>query len=98
MAEEKVSSVEATVRQIRRKTRKKYNAEEKMCTPALACGASVVLEGLREETSIAELCRREELHPNLYYPQGPANGARNFSKQANSGWWEIFIAKQTAMK
>ena len=67
MAEEKVSSVETTVREIRRKTRKKYNAEEKMRTPALACGASVVLEGLRGETSIAELCRREGLHPNLYY-------------------------------
>jgi transposase len=38
MAEEKVSSVEATVREIRRKTRKKYNAEEKM---------RIVLEGLR---------------------------------------------------
>jgi transposase len=58
MAEEKVSSVEATVREIRRKTRKKYNAEEKM---------RIVLEGLRGETSIAELCRREGLHPNLYY-------------------------------
>ncbi|GAB4403747.1 MAG: hypothetical protein OHK003_31650 [Anaerolineales bacterium] len=53
MAEEKVS-VEATVREIRRKTRKKYNAEEKM---------RIVLEGLRGETSIAELCRREGPHP-----------------------------------
>lgn len=26
----------------------------------------IVLEGLRGETSIAELCRREGLHPNLY--------------------------------
>lgn len=57
MTEEKVS-VEATVREIRRRTRKKYNAEEKM---------RIVLEGLRGETSIAELCRREGLHPNLYY-------------------------------
>ena len=47
MAEEKVSSVETTVREIRWKTRKKYNAEEKM---------RIVLEGLRRETSIAELC------------------------------------------
>ena len=58
MAEEKVTSVESTVREIRRKTRKKYNAEEKM---------RIVLEGLRGETSIAELCRREGLHPNQYY-------------------------------
>ena len=57
MREENVP-VESVVREIRRKTRKKYNAEEKM---------RIVLEGLRGETSIAELCRREGLHPNLYY-------------------------------
>jgi len=44
------SSTEAIVRDIRRKTRKNYNAEEKI---------RVVLEGLRGESSIAELCRRE---------------------------------------
>lgn len=57
MTEEKVS-VEKTVREIRRRTRKKYNAEEKM---------RIVLEGLRGESTVAELCRREGLHPNLYY-------------------------------
>jgi transposase len=57
MAEEK-KSVEATVRNIRRATRKKYTAEEKV---------RIVLEGLRGESSIAELCRREGIHPNLYY-------------------------------
>src|SRR3954469_19961412 len=55
--EEKVSA-EAVVRDIRRQTRKKYNAEEKI---------RIVLEGLRGEESIAELCRREGLNPNLYY-------------------------------
>lgn len=30
----------------------------------------IVLERLQGETSIAELCRREGMHPNLYYPQG----------------------------
>jgi len=55
---EENAPVESVVREIRRKTRKKYNAEEKM---------RIVLEGLRGETSIAELCRREGLHPNLYY-------------------------------
>ena len=67
MAEETVSSVESTVREIRRRTRKKYSAEEKVRTPALACGASVVLEGLRGEEKIAELCRREGIHQNMYY-------------------------------
>ena len=51
-------SVEKTVRDIRRRTRKKYSAEEKI---------RIVLEGLRGEESIAELCRREGLNPNVYY-------------------------------
>ena len=49
---------ESTVREIRRKTRKKYSAEEKI---------RIVLDGLRGEDSIAELCRREGIHANLYY-------------------------------
>jgi transposase len=57
MAEEK-KSVDATVRNIRRATRKKYTAEEKV---------RIVLEGLRGENTIAELCRKEGIHPNLYY-------------------------------
>ena len=51
-------SAESVVRQIRRKTRRKYSAEEKI---------RIVLEGLRGEESIAELCRREGINPNLYY-------------------------------
>ena len=58
MAEEITQSVEATVREIRRKTRKKYSAEEKL---------RIVLEGLRGEDSISELCRREGIHQNMYY-------------------------------
>src|ERR1041385_4154183 len=54
--EEKVSA-EEVVRDIRRQTRKKYNAEEKI---------RIVLEGLRGEESIAELCRREGIAPNMY--------------------------------
>lgn len=54
----KKQDVETTVREIRRKTRKKYSAEEKI---------RIVLEGLRGENTIAELCRREGIHPNMYY-------------------------------
>jgi len=50
--------VEKTVRDIRRHTRKKYSAEEKI---------RIVLEGLRGEESIAELCRRESINTNVYY-------------------------------
>jgi transposase len=58
MAEETKPTVEETVREIRRKTRKKYSAEEKV---------RIVLEGLRGEEKIAEICRREGIHTNMYY-------------------------------
>jgi transposase len=48
-------SAEKTVRDIRRATRRNYSAEEKI---------RIVLEGLRGEDSIAQLCRKEG---NLYY-------------------------------
>lgn len=51
-------SAESYVKLIKRKTKRKYNPEEKI---------RVVLEGLRGEESIAELCRREGLNPNVYY-------------------------------
>ena len=51
-------SVEKTVRDIRRATRRQYSAEEKI---------RIVLEGLRGEDSIAELCRREGINTNIYY-------------------------------
>jgi transposase len=52
------SPTESVVREIRRKTRKSYSAEEKI---------RIVLEGLRGEESIASLCRKEGISPNLYY-------------------------------
>ena len=58
MAEENTQSVESTVGEIRRKTRKKYSPEEKL---------RIVVEGLRGEDSISELCRREGIHQNMYY-------------------------------
>ena len=45
------------VRAIKRATRRKFSAEEKI---------RMVLAGLRGEDSIAELCRREGLHQNVY--------------------------------
>ena len=54
----KTDGVEKTVRDIRRATRKQYSAEEKI---------RIVLEGLRGEDSIAELCRREGIAQSLYY-------------------------------
>ena len=51
-------TAEQHVKSIRRATRKQYSAEEKI---------RVVLEGLRGEQSIAELCRREGIVQSLYY-------------------------------
>ena len=52
------SKSEKIIKDIRRHTRKKYSSEEKI---------RIVLEGIRGETSIAELCRREGINPNVYY-------------------------------
>ncbi len=51
-------TAEQHVKSIRRATRKHYSAEEKV---------RIVLEGLRGEHSIAELCRREGIAQSLYY-------------------------------
>ena len=55
--EAKLGSAEKTVRDIRRATRRRHSSEEKI---------RIVLEGLRGEDSIAELCRREGLNQNVY--------------------------------
>jgi transposase len=49
---------ERVVKDIRRATRRHFTAEDKI---------RIVLEGLRGEDSIAELCRREGIVQNLYY-------------------------------
>jgi transposase len=51
-------AVERTVRDIKRRTRRHFGAEDKI---------RIVLQGLRGEESIAEICRKEGLHQNLYY-------------------------------
>ncbi len=51
-------SSEQLVKDIRRATRRHYSAEDKI---------RIVLDGLRGEHSIAELCRREGIAESLYY-------------------------------
>ena len=46
------------VKEIRRNTRRKFSSEEKI---------RILLDGLRGESSIAELCRQEGINSNLYY-------------------------------
>ena len=53
-----MSNTTKRVKEIRRKTRRKFSSEEKI---------RIVLDGLRGESSIAELCRQEGINANLYY-------------------------------
>ena len=52
-------TAEAVVKDIRRQTRRKFNSEEKI---------RIVLEGLKGEESISEICGKEGIAPALYYP------------------------------
>ena len=54
----KATPGERVVKDIRRATRRQFSAEEKI---------RIVLDGLRGEESIAELCRREGIAQSLYY-------------------------------
>ena len=76
-------TAEQHVRDIRRKTRRRYSAEEKI---------RIVLEGLRGEYSIAELCRREGIAQSQYYSwskefleAGKRRLAGDTERQASSG-------------
>ena len=76
-------AADRTVRDIRRRTRKQYSAEEKI---------RIVLSGLRGEDSIAELCRREGIAESLYYSgskefleAGKKRLSGDTARQASSG-------------
>ena len=76
-------SPEKLVKAIHRRTRRLYAAEEKL---------RIVLQGLRGEDSIAELCRREGLNQNIYYgwskeflEAGKQRLSGNTQREATSG-------------
>jgi transposase len=78
----KTTSGERTIKDIKRKTRKQYSAEEKI---------RIVLDGLRGEDSIAELCRKEGISQGVYYKwskdfmeAGKKRLAGDITRQANS--------------
>ena len=78
----KKQTPENTVRNIRRNSRRQYNAEEKI---------RIVIEGLRGDLSVAELCRREGITQSLYYKwskefleAGKARLSGNTQRQADS--------------
>ena len=90
------SSPEKLVRDIRRATRKHRSAEEKI---------RIVLEGLRGESSIAELCRREGIAESLYYSwskefleAGKKRLAGDTAREATSSQVKDLRGELTALK
>jgi transposase len=82
MRRSKQSDGERIVKDIKRKTRRQYSAEEKI---------RIVLDGLRGEDSVAELCRREGISQGIYYKwskdfleAGKKRLAGDIVRQANS--------------
>ena len=75
---------EKLVKDIRRRTRKKYSSEEKI---------RIVLEGMRGEESIAELCRREGLNQNVYY-----RWSKEFLEAGKQRWLAISNGKPVHLK
>ena len=57
-AEARTEETKQFIQDIKRITRRKFTAEEKI---------RIVLEGFRRDTPIRDLCRREGIHPGTYY-------------------------------
>ena len=89
-------SAEQVVKDIRRRTRKHHSVEEKI---------RIVLEGLRGEESIAELCRREGIATSLHYSwskefleAGKRRLAGDTARQASSPEVKELRAESAALK
>jgi transposase len=54
----KKKSASSLISELKRKTRRNYSSEEKI---------RIIIEGMRGETTIAELCRKEGISQGLYY-------------------------------
>jgi len=57
-AEARTEETKRLIRDVKRITRRKFTAEEKI---------GIILEGLRRDTPIRDLCRREGIRPSTYY-------------------------------
>jgi len=74
------TSPESIVREIKRRTRRKFTAEGKI---------RIVLEGLRGEESITDLCRKERIHPTMYYKWSKAFPKADWRQRYLSGLYFI---------
>ena len=77
------NAADRTVKDIRRKTRKRYSSEDKI---------RIVLAGLRGEDTVAELCRQEGIAQSQYYSwskefmeAGRKRLVGNTAREANTG-------------
>ena len=87
-------AVEKAVREIKRRRRRRFSPEDKI---------HIVLQRLRGEDSIAELCRREGLHQNQYYrwskeflEAGRKRLAGDIDREATSG--EVKTLREQAVQ
>lgn len=87
---------ERVVKDIRRQTRRHFSAEDKI---------RIVLDGLRGDDSIAELCRKEGIAQSLYYSwskefleAGKKRLAGDTARQANTGEVKDLRAEALALK
>ena len=83
-SENQKPSSERIVKDIRRPIRKQYSVEEKI---------RIVLDGLRGEHSIAQLCRREGIAESLY-----CNWSKEFLEAGSYGWPEIQHVRRQAAR
>ncbi len=58
MKKKEKQSATSLIQEIKRKTRRVFTSEEKI---------KIVIEGIRGEVSISELCRKYGIHENMYY-------------------------------
>jgi transposase len=90
------SKSESMIRDIKRRTRRKFSAEEKI---------RIVLDGLRGEDSISAICRREGINPNLYYrwskdflEHGKKRLQGDTVREANSGEVKQLLSENDELK
>jgi len=91
-----MSNTEKHVKDIHRNTRRKFSSEEKI---------RIVLDGIRGEYSVVELCRREGINANLYYrwskeflEAGKKRLAGNTIREATSSEVKELRAESSALK
>ena len=96
MSQEKKKPGEKIVKEIKRRTRRNFSAEEKI---------RIVIEGLRGDDSVAAICRREGIHPNLYYrwsrdfmEAGKKRLQGDTTREANSDEVSRLIRENTDLK